>query len=119
MTDSSGHTGSTPLDQLVGHSRMDQSSLSDQANVQESFQEYADPVSAEERVREYADPVSVEENIREHADPVEEDQAAHVPIEKFRSLLDAELSSDTTQHYLNRIGTRPLLTPSQERHYAT
>ncbi|MEY2824077.1 MAG: polymerase sigma factor RpoS [Pseudomonadota bacterium] len=119
MTDSSGHTGSTPLDQLVGHSRMDQSSLSDQANVQESFQEYADPVSAEERVREYADPVSVEERVQEHADPVEEDQAAHVPIEEFRSLLDAELSSDTTQHYLNRIGTRPLLTPSQERHYAT
>lgn len=89
MTDSSGHTGSAPLDQLVDPARVDQPSL-------------ADP-----------------ENVSEHAELVEEDQAAHIPLEEFRALLDAELSSDTTQVYLNRIGTRPLLTPSQERHYAT
>jgi hypothetical protein len=29
-------------------------------------------------------------------------------------VLAAELSTDTTQHYLNQIGTRPLLTAEQE-----
>ena len=50
---------------------------------------------------------------------VEEDDASRQPIEEFRALLSSELASDTTQYYLNRIGTRPLLTPPQERHYAT
>ena len=40
-------------------------------------------------------------------------------VEEFRTLLQAELSGDTTQRYLNQIGSRPLLTPEQEVHYAT
>jgi RNA polymerase nonessential primary-like sigma factor len=50
---------------------------------------------------------------------IEEDDASRQPIEEFRALLNAELASDTTQYYLNRIGRRPLLTPEQERHHAT
>ena len=42
-----------------------------------------------------------------------------VKAEDLRALLDSELATDTTQYYLNRIGTRPLLTPEQELHYAT
>jgi RNA polymerase nonessential primary-like sigma factor len=41
------------------------------------------------------------------------------PIEELRSVLASELSTDTTQHYLNQIGARPLLTAEQEVHYAT
>ncbi len=40
-------------------------------------------------------------------------------VEDFRSLLESELASDTTQHYLNQIGSRPLLSPEEEVHYAT
>ncbi len=40
-------------------------------------------------------------------------------IDDFRSLLESELTSDTTQHYLNQIGSRPLLSPEDEVHYAT
>jgi RNA polymerase nonessential primary-like sigma factor len=50
---------------------------------------------------------------------IEEDDASRQPIEEFRALLNSELASDTTQYYLTRIGRRPLLTPEQERHYAT
>jgi RNA polymerase nonessential primary-like sigma factor len=39
--------------------------------------------------------------------------------DEVRSVLQAELSTDTTQHYLNRIGAKPLLTAEQEVHYAT
>lgn len=39
--------------------------------------------------------------------------------EDFSSLLSAELSTDATQHYLNQIGTRPLLSAEQELHYST
>ncbi len=40
-------------------------------------------------------------------------------VQEFRALLQAELSGDATQGYLNQIGLRPLLTAEQEVHYAT
>ncbi|PHV24797.1 RNA polymerase sigma factor RpoS [Janthinobacterium sp. BJB426] len=40
-------------------------------------------------------------------------------VDELKKVLAAELSTDTTQHYLNQIGTRPLLTVAQEVHYAT
>lgn len=39
--------------------------------------------------------------------------------DEFRSLLAAELSTDSTQHYLNQIGLRALLTVEEEVHFAT
>ena len=41
------------------------------------------------------------------------------PVEELKSVLAAELSTDTTQHYLNQIGTRPLLSVEEEVRYAT
>jgi RNA polymerase nonessential primary-like sigma factor len=41
------------------------------------------------------------------------------PVEELKTVLAAELSTDTTQHYLNQIGARPLLTVPEEVHYAT
>lgn len=40
-------------------------------------------------------------------------------VDELKRVLSAELSTDTTQHYLNKIGEHPLLTVSQEVHYAT
>src|ERR1044072_7276778 len=40
-------------------------------------------------------------------------------VDELKSVLQAELSTDTTQHYLNRIGAKPLLTAEQEVQYAT
>ena len=40
-------------------------------------------------------------------------------IDEIKKVLLTELSTDTTQHYLNRIGMRPLLTVEEELHYAT
>jgi RNA polymerase nonessential primary-like sigma factor len=40
-------------------------------------------------------------------------------VDELKKVLAAELSTDTTQHYLNQIGTRPLLTVPQEIHFAT
>ena len=37
----------------------------------------------------------------------------------LKKVLASELSTDTTQHYLNQIGTRPLLTIPEEVHFAT
>lgn len=50
---------------------------------------------------------------------VDEAEAQSANIDEFRTLLETELASDTTQHYLNKIGTRSLLTPEEELHYAT
>ena len=40
-------------------------------------------------------------------------------IDDLKKVLQSELSTDATQHYLNQIGTRALLTVAQEVHYAT
>lgn len=39
--------------------------------------------------------------------------------EELKKVLAAELSTDTTQHYLNQIGTRPLLSVAEEVYFAT
>ncbi|MBI3229646.1 MAG: sigma-70 family RNA polymerase sigma factor, partial [Burkholderiales bacterium] len=61
-----------------------------------------------------------------HAESVEDGVVAEAErevvvesVEGLKSLLAAELSTDTTQHYLNQIGTKPLLTVEEELHYAT
>jgi RNA polymerase nonessential primary-like sigma factor len=53
-----------------------------------------------------------------------EQAAAETPavvegVDELRKVLAAELSTDTTQHYLNQIGARPLLTAVEEVHFAT
>lgn len=45
--------------------------------------------------------------------------AASENIDEIKNVLEAELSTDTTQHYLNQIGMRPLLSAAEELHYAT
>jgi RNA polymerase nonessential primary-like sigma factor len=40
-------------------------------------------------------------------------------VDELKKVLAAELSTDTTQHYLNQIGARPLLSAQQEAHFAT
>ncbi|AKJ68464.1 hypothetical protein PATSB16_25020 [Pandoraea thiooxydans] len=46
-------------------------------------------------------------------------QAAAAEPDEFTTILQAELTADTVQHYLNRISIKPLLTPAEELHYAT
>jgi RNA polymerase nonessential primary-like sigma factor len=56
----------------------------------------------------------------DHDSPVVPDVVvAPDSVDELKKVLAAELSTDTTQHYLNQIGTRPLLTASQEVHFAT
>lgn len=40
-------------------------------------------------------------------------------VDELRKVLQAELATDTTQHYLNQIGARALLTVPEEVHFAT
>ncbi|RZA33238.1 MAG: RNA polymerase sigma factor RpoS [Lysobacteraceae bacterium] len=40
-------------------------------------------------------------------------------VDELRKVLQAELATDTTQHYLNQIGTRPLLSAAEEVQVAT
>ena len=48
-----------------------------------------------------------------------EDAEVEENIEDFQTLLNAELATDATQHYLNQIGLRPLLTVQEEIHFST
>ena len=45
--------------------------------------------------------------------------AAAAPVAELRTVLAAELSTDATQHYLNRIGMHPLLSADEELRFAT
>lgn len=62
---------------------------------------------------------SSEQFARPEAVPAEELEAAETHADELRALLSSELATDTTQRYLNQIGTRPLLTVVEENHYAT
>ena len=42
-----------------------------------------------------------------------------LPQEALKEILQAELSADLVQFYLNQIASKPLLTPEQELHYST
>ncbi|GAB3422959.1 RNA polymerase sigma factor RpoS [Massilia agilis] len=56
------------------------------------------------------------------AEPGEQGPEGNVVLEsvdELKKMLAAELSTDTTQHYLNQIGSRPLLSATEEAHYAT
>ena len=44
---------------------------------------------------------------------------AEADPDDFRAILQAELTADTIQHYLNRISVKPLLTVAEEQHYST
>jgi RNA polymerase nonessential primary-like sigma factor len=45
--------------------------------------------------------------------------AVAAPVDELKSVLAAELSTDATQRYLNRIGMHPLLSANDELRYAT
>ncbi len=65
---------------------------------------------------------SEDDDAAENEDAVTEIQAAPVEvagIDELKKVLSTELSTDATQHYLNQIGSRPLLTVAEEVHYAT
>ncbi|WP_207888576.1 sigma-70 factor domain-containing protein, partial [Pseudomonas sp. 30_B] len=55
------------------------------------------------------------------ADPDESGEGrgdAQPDLDDFRALLQAELTADTIQHYLNRISVKPLLTVEEEQRYS-
>ncbi|KDB07056.1 RNA polymerase, sigma 38 subunit, RpoS [Burkholderia sp. lig30] len=55
----------------------------------------------------------------EGGDEERETTAAAAPdIDDFRAMLQAELTADTIQHYLNRISVKPLLTVEEEQRYS-
>jgi RNA polymerase nonessential primary-like sigma factor len=64
-----------------------------------------------------------EDVVVEDGEVAESEVAAAAPasgsIEELKTVLAAELSTDTTQHYLNQIGLRPLLSVPEEVHFAT
>jgi RNA polymerase nonessential primary-like sigma factor len=65
---------------------------------------------------EYSDEVGDDVGAGEGDNPV---ALIVAPIDELKTVLAAELSTDTTQHYLNQIGTRPLFALAEELHYAT
>ncbi|WP_323118750.1 RNA polymerase sigma factor RpoS [Burkholderia alba] len=52
------------------------------------------------------------------ADGRESPSEAAPELDDFRALLQAELTADTIQHYLNRISVKPLLTVEEEQRYS-
>jgi RNA polymerase nonessential primary-like sigma factor len=64
--------------------------------------------------------LSIEDGVEAVADVAEPTApVGQVTVDELKTILAAELSTDTTQHYLNQIGTRPLLSVAEEVHFAT
>ncbi|HWU97779.1 MAG TPA: RNA polymerase sigma factor RpoS [Oxalicibacterium sp.] len=94
-------------------------------DAQADDEENADALSPDLTFRSADDADKPDEEDDEELHSAEEEkQEAEVPvavagIDEIKKVLSTELSTDATQHYLNQIGSRPLLTVEQEVHYAT
>lgn len=87
-------------------------------------EENADALSPDLTFRSADDAEKPDEEEDELESAEEEKHEAEVPvavagIDEIKKVLSTELSTDATQHYLNQIGSRPLLTVEQEVHYST
>ncbi|OAJ55411.1 RNA polymerase sigma factor RpoS [Paraburkholderia ginsengiterrae] len=92
------------------------------------------PLQAESETTSQATSASVDENgaseaedelveerdldERQGADESGDVREAAPDADDFRALLQAELTADTIQHYLNRISVKPLLTVEEEQKYS-
>ncbi|HEX8955709.1 MAG TPA: sigma-70 family RNA polymerase sigma factor, partial [Burkholderiaceae bacterium] len=84
---------------------------------------------AEGGAEDIGDEISLDvEDVEDDADGIldEEDATStgderpgNEAVDELKKVLAAELSTDTTQHYLNQIGSRPLLSVEEEVRYAT
>ena len=76
----------------------------------------------EEDIDDPIDEIDEPEVIDGDADAAAEQPQEAAPaegVDELKKVLAAELSTDTTQHYLNKIGAKPLLTAAEELHFAT
>jgi len=94
------------------------SSLHDPLEEDPSPDDYSDEALADEQIGEGGDDGGDGDG-RGGEVAVDGRSAALATVDELKKVLAAELSTDTTQHYLNQIGTRPLLTAPQEVHFAT
>lgn len=100
---------------------MSKSSTNFQLQVSATDDDQDDAVSdiQSETQRELSD--DSEDGSEDLQETQHENPAAQIiaPIDELKTVLAAELSTDTTQHYLNQIGTRPLFGSAEELHFAT
>ncbi|HCE07578.1 MAG TPA: RNA polymerase sigma factor RpoS, partial [Oxalobacteraceae bacterium] len=98
------------------HQQLDDETSSDELSDEALINAASDPDSAPADGVDGADGAQA----NDAESPAENNPAIVVdPVDELKTVLAAELSTDTTQHYLNQIGARPLLTVTEEVHFAT
>lgn len=95
--------------------------------MQKTANSHKEEIASFSEIDALADEDVADDETEESADDEERDSAQATdpvslvvaPIDELKNVLAAELSTDTTQYYLNQIGTRPLFDSAEELHYAT
>lgn len=89
-----------------------------QSSVTDDDQDVVSEIQGEHQTEstDFSDEHGEDANDTESDNPV---SLIVAPIDELKTVLAAELSTDTTQHYLNQIGTRPLFGSAEELHFAT
>lgn len=100
--------------ELHSRNQRDENGADDDALHLPEMAELADSVDSTDSADDRQD--DVDELNSDNDNPI---AAVVAPIDELTKVLAAELSTDTTQHYLNQIGTRPLFAVTEELHYAT
>ncbi|MBB3002612.1 MAG: RNA polymerase sigma factor RpoS [Paraburkholderia tropica] len=96
-----------------------QQAESDSQAAQVSVEDGAQAADDEERDFEEREEREERESGSEESSSREgEEGAAPSDADDFRAILQAELTADTIQHYLNRISVKPLLTVEEEQRYS-
>lgn len=96
-----------------------QQAESDSQAAQVSVEDGAQAADDEERdFEEREEREERESGSEENSSREGEEGAAPSDADDFRAILQAELTADTIQHYLNRISVKPLLTVEEEQRYS-
>ncbi|WP_321902158.1 RNA polymerase sigma factor RpoS [Paraburkholderia tropica] len=96
-----------------------QQAESDSQAAQVSVEDGAQAADDEERDFEEREEREERESGSEESSSREgEEGASPSDADDFRAILQAELTADTIQHYLNRISVKPLLTVEEEQRYS-
>ncbi|GGI54514.1 RNA polymerase sigma factor RpoS [Oxalicibacterium solurbis] len=88
-------------------------------DVQSDDEQNADALPSDMTFRSADDANDDGDDEEKQQEPARQAPVEMAGIDELKKVLSTELSTDATQHYLNQIGSRPLLTVEQEVHYAT
>lgn len=113
------HAGTTAKADVPMPNEVELDGSGDVSGARAALAEHDERDAPNEEAADDADPADTLQEMQSDQGQMTTANTVVDTADDLKKVLAAELSTDTTQHYLNQIGTRALLTVAEEVHYAT